>query len=177
MPVCQFHKQNRCMFGTACRNIHEVNTSRTHGNLPVDPRSNIICKYYIRNACERGAKCPFSHTLDSSTGTALDQCLGHDGSKEVQDSSACPACGGKPHEQLVCADVKAGKRERNDVNDARNCRTCLMPLLKLECADLVICAACKTQICWQCEEEFEVNATTEVFNHFDVFEDRGRNNP
>ena len=120
---------------------------------------------------------PFSHTLDSSTGTALDQCLGHDGSKEVQDSSACPACGGKPHEQLVCADVKAGKRERNDVNDARNCRTCLMPLPKLECADLVICAACKTQICWQCEEEFEVNATAEVFNHFDVFEDRGRNNP
>jgi hypothetical protein len=177
MPVCQFHKQNRCMFGTACRNIHEVNTSRTHGDRPVDPRSNIICKYYIRNVCERGVKCPFSHTVDSSTGTALDQRLGHNGSKEVQDSSACPACGGKPHEQLVCADVKAGKRERNDVNDARNCRTCLMPLPKLECADLVICAACKTQICWQCEEEFEVNATAEVFNHFDVFEDRGRNNP
>jgi hypothetical protein len=84
-------------------------------------------------------------------------------------TSICTACHTGAHDQVSCADAKAGRDDTDafvqwkSSNDVRDCPACAAPIQKSEGCDHMTCRSCGAHICWQCMRVFEKGP--DVYKH------------
>ncbi|KZV99990.1 hypothetical protein EXIGLDRAFT_639868 [Exidia glandulosa HHB12029] len=86
-------------------------------------------------------------------------------------SKVCPACHAEFHEGSSCAEYREAKaglggdesfRLWKQKNSVQPCPGCGMHLEKISGCNHVVCAACKTHMCWKCMGVF---AATDIYGH------------
>jgi hypothetical protein len=84
-------------------------------------------------------------------------------------TSICTACHTGAHDQVSCADAKAGRdgtdafAQWKNSNDVRDCPACAAPIQKSEGCNHMTCRSCGAHICWQCMRMFERGS--DVYKH------------